>query len=488
MALFPQSSERLAALRRDFRGTMATSPAKQTRGTPRAPAFGPAEQAGRRFVSCRDAERAKLYAVVSGTVVRLEDVLPGMAPIEAHDRPENLVDELRHRTLESMESAGLRAAALPEAPWSDDYWAIYRGVLGSRFGDPSYPGDRDWARNRAYVQEKTAAGVHASGDAQAIDRLSPAEKYDLLVGDAGFTLTGRCWDEGRQYHDRNGEVETWMGICHGWAPASFMVPRPRAAVTCLAADAKTRLTFYPAEIKALASLLWANARTVTKFIGGRCNDKEPAEDENGRITSSRCFDTNPATWHLSIVNQIGVAKRGMVMDATYDYEVWNQPVLSYRYHYFNPRSMEATESLAQATVDLGDHPEDRFRKYRSPRAKRLAGVVMEVEYVVETSPTQRPTDSPADDATRTAQYYYDVELDEAGLFIGGEWYQQARPDFLWTPPPGARALTPGDALATGDWPAMSVLPEVWRKAAVRTSSGGMPLARIVERLVELART
>jgi hypothetical protein len=486
MALIPNATDRLASLRADFPGTMRTSPPKRVRGEALPSPFDSEVRAGGAFVTCRDAERARLYTVVDGTVIRLEDVLPGLAPVEHHDRAEHLVDEVKHTRLEEMEAALLLEARLPESPWSDDYWAIYRGILGNRYGDPGFPGDTDWARNEAYVTQHTAAAVHAGGDAAAIDRLSPAEKYDLLVGDPGFGLTRRCWDEGRNYHGRNGHVETWMGICHGWAPASYMLSRPRKAVRCLAPDVRTTLTFYPADIKALASLLWANARTVSKFIGGRCNDKNPPADENGRIISARCFDTNPATWHLSMVNQIGHARRGLVMDATYDYEVWNQPVLGYRYHYFNPITMQPTESLTGATVELAAHADDKFRKYRSPAARRLVGVVMEVEYVVETSPRQRATDEPDRDATRTAEYYYDLELDASGRLLGGEWYQQARPDFLWTPPRGARAVTPGDALCTGDWPEMSVLPEVWRKAAARTSSGGLPLARIIERLVELA--
>ena len=55
--------------------------------------------------------------------------------------------------------------------------------------------------------------------------LSPSEKYDLLVGDKNFTLTKAMWNEGLGYYNRNGSVERWMGICHGWAIAAYMYPR-----------------------------------------------------------------------------------------------------------------------------------------------------------------------------------------------------------------------------------------------------------------------
>ena len=53
--------------------------------------------------------------------------------------------------------------------------------------------------------------------------LSPAEKYDLLVGDANYGLTKQMWNAGKGYHDRYGSVESWMGYCHGWAPAAYAV-------------------------------------------------------------------------------------------------------------------------------------------------------------------------------------------------------------------------------------------------------------------------
>ena len=51
------------------------------------------------------------------------------------------------------------------------------------------------------------------------------------------------WSEGKQYWERYGSVETWMGICHGWAAASFMMDRPQKKVTLKAYDGKTDLIF-----------------------------------------------------------------------------------------------------------------------------------------------------------------------------------------------------------------------------------------------------
>lgn len=431
------------------------------------------------YISVRDALRHAIY--------QREEISPDRSAYEANDRAENLVDDYVHTNLSSMENAGLRSASLAESPWSDDYWAIYSGVLGKRYADPNFPEAADWKTNFDYIRNNHPRAIFNSGNPAAINILSPAEKYDALVGDTNGTLTRRMWSDGKYYYDANGSVETWMGICHGWAPAAYMLDRPENAITVKAANG-TPITFYPSDIKSLASLLWANVRTPTRFIGGRCNDKDPAQDSNGRIISSNCFDTNPGTWHLAVVNQIGASKRSMVLDATYDYEVWNQPVYAYDYRYFNPASQIQTTSLNDATVAIGNFNNDTFSRYRSNRTVSVVGVAMRLAYVVETSPNQNTSDSAEHDAIQKVDYMYDLELDSSGKIIGGEWYTNAHPDFLWTPPEGERAETSSDHLATGSWQQNRPVPQSWMIAAQRSSAAdGAPLAAIVERLIAFSR-
>jgi len=300
-------------------------------------------------------------------------------------------------------------------------------------------------------------------------------------------------DEGKYYYESTGKVESWMGICHGWAPASFMVARPTRSTTVLAADGKTKITFYPADIKALASLLWAKANIKNRFVSGRCNEKGPELDRDGRPVDGECFDTNPATWHLSVVNQIGVSRRSFVMDTTYDYEVWNQPVVAYRYELFNPKSGIETASLQAAKVLVRDFPDDRYKGHRGSQVVAIVGVTMEVTYGVEARPLQSETDGPENDRTMTARYRYDLELDANDRIIGGEWHGNRHPDFLWTPVPGAKARSVGDisldkAGENVGWGGLEPIPTKWKSVIPRTSSHGEPLSRIVDALIALSRS
>jgi hypothetical protein len=428
-----------------------------------------------------DAIRSKRYIEAKNQARKVK----GRAGIEGNDKAEDLVDNGSKlvRSLADMEKKKLLEAKLPKTPWSDYYWALVNGQTAFRYADAAFTVSSDWKKNFEYINK---------GKFSSVDVLSPAEKYDLLVGDKRKTLTQTALAEGEQYYRSHGKVESWMGICHGWAPAAYMLDRPSKAVKVTAADGKTLITFYPADIKALGSLLWAKAAPGgEKFIGGRCNDKNPKRDENGRVISQDCFDTNPGAWHMAVVNQIGINKRSMVLDATYDYEVWNQPIYSYTYTYFNPQTLRPVSTLKAATVDMKDFSKDKFKKYRDPRAVTVVGVSMSVTYTVETDPKPVTRDSSRNDAFNTASYQYDLEIDAKGNIIGGEWYTNLHPDFLWTPTADAKAYTPGDVMlvqgrAPAKWDGMGAMPVEWQKVAPANSQGGAPLATVVDALIEIS--
>lgn len=439
------------------------------------------ERASRDFARYRDAVRARLHDGVTSVA----DLQAGKAPIAQRDRASDLVDVLRYDKPAEMDAQGLSRGALADTPWSGDYWPAYLGLLARRYADDAFPASSDWTQNRDYTAARPAARIVAAGNPVAVDALSPAEKYDLLVGDADGALTAAMWAQGQAIYDASGSVETWNGICHGWAPASYMMARPRRVVTARSPSGLS-IRFFPADIKALASLLWAGAPPATRFIGTRDEEKSPREDASGRVLSDAAFDTNPGTWHLAVVNQISVGRRSFIMDSDYAYQVWNQPICAYDYSYFNPQDLHAAPDLRGATVPRAQFHGDRFARYRTRDYAAVAGVAMRTHYVGEIPPSQVTTDDPSRDRIVVVDYLYDLELDGDGRILGGEWYVNRHPDFLWGPARGARALTPGDAFAPGTWDAQQAVPPAWQRVAQRTSVAGLPLAKIVEVLVTLA--
>ncbi len=390
--------------------------------------------------------------------------------------------------LEKMQEKNLTQAEISTRPWSADYWPLANGVLGARYMDPEFMNLFEWKDKYDYVQSNPAPMILLQKGQRGADQLSAAEKYDLLVGNENGEFTQAQWNEGKQYYDESGKVEGWMGICHGWAPAAIMEPRPSKSVELSSLDQKWKIRLNPSEIKGLVSYSWATNQFATAMIGDRCNEKRPVKDRDGRLVQPQCFDLNPASWHISIVNLIGLQDRSFVMDATYDYEVWNQPVTGYSYHYFNPMTRKERKDLEASVVTVADFKTDRFGKYRSPQTQKIVGVVMRVGYVIEASASMDDRDSAEDDIVRWVEYRYDLEIDAKDQIIGGEWYLDAHPDFIWTPRRNVKPNSPIDSVVSEDEDLQDgVVPAEWAKAARAGSPSGLILNKLTEKILDRAK-
>ncbi len=487
----------------------------------------------------------------TGQFETIDDVIAqeGRRGIGSNDDPRKLVDNGNEASYEDnlyrMQSKALTSAEVKTQGWSSDYWALAGGATskryqlqhGEQFGLAKYPSDLDWHKVGRYYStdrfsnyvDQMANHFYVNGDnlTNFIAVLSPAEKYDILVDDGKFSLTKAQMETGKDYaFNADGTpkaVETWMGICHGWAAAAYMDERPAKTISVYN-NRGTEVVFYPDDVKALSVLKWANGQTArfdnsgrltygTKFIGGRCNKKDGEsvqENEDGVVTDPDCFDTNPGSWHVSIVNQLGIVNkqagkghRTIIIDATFDYEVWNQPMVRYSYSYFNPRTKKQVNTIQQATEEMSGYTfagdsfgaDIRKENYRGRASKPayVVGVVMEAAYVVETEPTGARTDNKNNDAVTAVRYVYDLELDENGKILGGEWYNNTHPDFLWTPTPDAFAYNSSDAEGLSkNWTWASNNPtipaQVARHARSREAKrDATPLAVIVDGLIAKAK-
>ncbi len=377
------------------------------------------------------------------------------------------------------------SAIVSKRPWSDDYWPIYKGILGSRYADEEFIDLFDWEETFQFYSSNP---IPSKMTEKEVNLLSPAEKYDLIIGEN--YLTKSQWAVGQKYYTARGEVEQWMGICHGWSPGSIMVDRPQNQITVPSYDQKYNITFYPSDIKALVSLLWANTKYKNHFIGGRCRDVNPRRDDNDRVLKPDCLDSNPASFHLALTNGIGRFDTSFVMDATFDYEVWNQPLISYKLDYFKVTKQEDLLELEEALIDVNDYPQDRFKKFRHPKTRYIVGVALEVKYAAEAPPIQRSYDSEKFDQDHTVFYYYDLELDQNYNIIGGEWYNFQHPDFLWRPARSADALSNYDyyLLSSPLWDGHKPIPKGISDLAKKSANQSTPLAYIVKSLVKLSNS
>ena len=382
--------------------------------------------------------------------------------------------------------------------WSDDYWMIKYGITSYRYSErKNFSKYKEAVSDYAQPKEWNALPTSpASRLTKAVAEWSPAEKYDITVGDTEFKLTNQQKEEGASLLNEDDDVEEWMGICHGWAPAAFMVPRPEKTVTVKGADGVS-VTWYPHDIRSMASLAWANGETTTNFVGGRCNVKKVSLLKNGRIAQQECFDNNPSTFHLALANLIGEKNVSFVMDKTFDYEVWNQPVQGYEFVYFNPLNPEETsKDWKEVAVDYDAKfkKQDRFQKpltrgkrngshYDDKGIKKVVGVIASVSYLVEVAPK---TGAANENAVQRVTYTYDLELhaeDDHYVALGGEWHTNDHPDFLWVPAKSEVASTSYDK-ARVTYSGAKPSEKLTSTAQEASRSEGYPLCKVLSYLVK----
>ena len=218
-----------------------------------------------------------------------------------------------------------KLAALPDhgeastIPWAGNYWPTYRDDINYK-----WDGDASDSASKKYEKAFGGTGVEdAVSKFHGIDSMAAKECADDSVCDS--TLGETC---AKRVGQAKGKcLQTWMGICHAWTPASILLPEPKHAVT------KNGVTFKVNDIKALATLV--HNRTSSKFVSLRCNKSDGKSeihyDPSGRPVEAdkECRDTNPGTYHILLANYLGKLHQSFIEDRTNDYQVWNQPLRGY---------------------------------------------------------------------------------------------------------------------------------------------------------------
>ncbi len=274
-------------------------------------------------------------------------------------------------------------------PWSDTYWPSADGGLAAR-----------WQEGISGHQVTPVTPSQAVNMSPAqLSLLSPAEKFDIFVGDESMSL---FQSERQRTHPTD---ESWFGICHGWAPAALLFAEPKAVV--VTSPSGLAIPFGASDVKALLSLYTGQfAQTDTKILASRCN-LDISNDPQAAM-SPECRDTNAGAFHLVLAKLLGIKKQGFVADVTRDRAVWNQPVSSFRSTIISDQ--------------LGRSPGAAIRTVRE--------VVVQTEmfYGVE---VQAQWNSGVA-MTRSKTYNYRLEIGVLGEIVGGEWLDDERPDFLWS--------------------------------------------------------
>lgn len=289
------------------------------------------------------------------------------------------------------EDANMRFADLPlsgeaeKRPWSGDYWAKNKGGIGYR-----------WKTDEKHDYELPTAEQVQTMTPEQIDLLSPAEKYDLYLGEYEFPLTYQVKAANKA------ETPSWQGYCHGWTQAATHFEEPEPVVMTnpdgivipfSSADIKALLTFFQGEtVETRMSEAQHPYKEDTTVIGGLNGGR------NAR--SPGASDINPGSFHALLGNKMGMKGESFGIDADNGSEKWNHPLEAYRSQIVMERPPVAGAN---------------------PAAVREVVLQTDVTYTLEIAPQHESTRTAGNHSNKTEQYLYSVELDENGHIVGGQW-------------------------------------------------------------------
>jgi len=349
-----------------------------------------------------------------------------------------------------------REGVADQKPWPDTYWPTYEDSSNVRWRRGQATDEVDglspmekfdmafngWTPPEGFYQLRPfnpdRCGAEDSYDMEYYEQLGPAAKwmtqnkgmYRMVDGvdNDRDGKTDECPISGDEENDDYDGVQSWWGLCHAWVPAAILEPEPGRAVTY------NGVTFHVADMKGLMQTLYDKSDAV--ILGGRCNQKKVELDELGRAVPDECRDTNPGAFHLIVANMLGRHKRAFAEDRTWDFQVWNQPILK-----FETLAYDDGLTAAQANSALGFegdeyHFVERYEEQGLDKPVSFAKVRIKLYYITESHALAHPVVHELDRYTRHDVYDYILELNKDGEITGGEWIgdsREAHPDFLWLP-------------------------------------------------------
>jgi hypothetical protein len=379
-----------------------------------------------------------------------EDIVP---PVEGDDKPAGSADGKADEwnwendpqrfggTLSYNADTLPRLGRSQRVAWPSTYWPTYEDSINVRWNgtelSPAQKYDQafnGWTPPANFgTLRPFEPGVDCGGNASGFDAAYYTSQGPLARHISDSMGNGRSRDgvdsdsDGNiDECDDNDGVETWWGLCHAWVPAAMLEDTPINAVTY------NGVNFTPSDIQAL--LITAYNRSSASMVGGRCNHRGTGlgpngdgtvveRDEHGRPTDDDCRDTNAGAFHVIMANYLGLMQRPIAEDRTYDYEVWNQPVVGFNVTRFD------TITAAQANTYLGV----TGTTYTfNPEAVGFRYVEVQTTYITESSASTTLVDASLYE--RHDNYRYVLELNAQNEIIGGEWATaNTHPDFLWLP-------------------------------------------------------
>ena len=285
--------------------------------------------------------------------------------------------------------------------WPDTYWPTYEDSINARWQgeDTLSPVEKydkafnDWEPEGGFEEFMSLQPYDTDTcewDEAYYEKLGPAATK-VAKNDGNWEAHNGVDDDGDGVPDKEecgyGEdkdydgIETWWGLCHAWVPAAILNEEPKEPVTVEGSNGED-VTFDVADIKAL--LVNKYDRSDAYMVGGRCNNNgnDIERSDSGRIPDDKCRDVNAGSFHVLLTNVLGIQGRPLAEDRTYDYEVWNQPIIGYKITKQEKIGLEEVQNLLN-TSDERDESAQPESEEEKTQVLMAANTLSKTELVEE---------------------------------------------------------------------------------------------------------
>lgn len=271
--------------------------------------------------------------------------------------------------------------------WSGDFWQQNKGSINYRWNSPSGEGFNLTSPNREALPTMTLEELKA---------LSPAEKYDLLMGHYEYPLRDEVAAKSFP------TAEESDNLVNGWATASLNHDEPFSKL--LPNPDGVLIPFGSSDIKALLSYYYATVHKQenVRKLGNICEANTDCKD-----------GVDAGVFHVMLANRVGKQQKSFFVDVERYGTAWNHPVQGY------------------STLNLGD--EKKIGKDAAEGTARIIKLKTTLTYVdraeantwdvILTKPEQN---------LNTIDYRYNVYLNAKEEVIGGKWLSTEKPEMVWT--------------------------------------------------------
>lgn len=287
---------------------------------------------------------------------------------------------------------------IPEPEKKDIFETVWKTPLTLRLNDLPEKGsvsdDEIPYSGFWYPNNSGGTGIRMStNDSTAL------EKYDNVFNNG--TSSAATWE--KTNHGPNGA--DWAGHCNGWTAASQRHQEPSKAVT------KNGVTFQPRDIKAL--LVEVHMSAIPAILGGeRC--------KSASLSDTQCKPINPALFHITLANWIGLKGHSVSFDKSSTSQVWNYPLYAYS---------------AQITSASENEGRRMFTSTAAQNASKFVSVTLTITHAdsldgstgieSNTAPTRK---------SKNVIYTYMLALDSESTILDGAWTTRSDaepPEFVW---------------------------------------------------------